>query len=169
MYRPTKRIKINHPVSSRGVAQESRVILYDQLHGESARCYWCGMVLSWYIGKHQPGDAIVADHLDGDTSNNVGDNIVPSCRTCNSIRVNGLRRIGPRACRVCSVAFLPKDHRIFHCSAKCSRLALVGRKRGTKAKHGTRSRYVYGCRCDSCKSACAYAARVRGIARRTKG
>jgi hypothetical protein len=34
-----------------------------------------------------------------------------------------------------------------------SSLHLRGNKRGTKAEHGTCSRYSYGCRCDLCRKA----------------
>ena len=77
-----------HPLAMKnGQVHEHRKILYDAIGPGPHECYWnsvseCGETeLIWdsYRG-------IQVDHRDGDKLNNDLDNLVPSCRSCNSRR-----------------------------------------------------------------------------------
>lgn len=46
-------------------------------------CHWCRRPVAWDEAHPQSMDALVADHLDGDKTNNVPENLVPSCGMCN--------------------------------------------------------------------------------------
>ena len=75
----------DHPLStSGGVVAEHRKVLYDAIGPGPHACYWndqfgCGRAsLDWV--------SICVDHLDGDTLNNDLENLVVSCRSCNTKR-----------------------------------------------------------------------------------
>lgn len=147
--RPTMR-RPGHPLASptNGRVRVARLILWEASNGEPHPCHWCGCDLTW--------GTLCADHLDGDTTHNVIENIVPSCRGCNANRErNGTGRIRPKLCARCGELFTPSNPRRLYCSGSCSTAAKWDvRGRGTRAEHGTRVRYVKGkCRCDACKKA----------------
>lgn len=75
----------DHPLStSGGVILEHRKTLYDAIGPGPHACHWkdqfdCGRTsLEW--------DNICVDHLDSDTLNNTLENLVVSCRSCNTKR-----------------------------------------------------------------------------------
>jgi hypothetical protein len=74
-----------HPVAhADGRAYEHRVVLYDLLGPGPHPCHWCGTGVDW-LPKGTKGE-LQPDHLNDDGSDNRPDNLVPSCRTCNSTR-----------------------------------------------------------------------------------
>lgn len=79
-----------HPIAnSQGKAYAHRVILYDAIGEGPHACHWCKKSLQWYalIPGHQPSDALIADHVDGNRLNNELSNLVPSCQHCNNNRL----------------------------------------------------------------------------------
>ena len=76
----------DHPLASkRGVVYVHRMVLYDKIGPGTHPCHWCGKPVTWRPGVRY-GDALVADHLDFDPSNNDPANLVPSCHLCNCVR-----------------------------------------------------------------------------------
>lgn len=67
-----------------GVLYEHRKVLFDSIGGETHACHWCGCDVSWSV-KHGKGKLVV-DHLDNNKENNLINNLVPTCNTCNSTR-----------------------------------------------------------------------------------
>jgi hypothetical protein len=72
-----------HPLASQvGHVKRARKVLYDTIGPGPHFCHWgCGKLLGW-----GGSDGICADHLDGDTSNDDPNNLVPSCNPCNARR-----------------------------------------------------------------------------------
>lgn len=72
-----------HPLASgNGTVQEARKVLYDEIGEGFHFCHWdCGNLLEW-----GGVSGIEADHLDGDSSNNQINNLVPACHRCNFCR-----------------------------------------------------------------------------------
>lgn len=66
-----------------GGALEHRVVLYDAIGGDGHPCHWCGKAVWWSLRWPNP-DALLVDHLDGNKLRNVVENLVPSCRGCNT-------------------------------------------------------------------------------------
>lgn len=136
----------SHPLAPEsGFVRISRIVLYDKLNGVAGNCNWCGMELNW--------DTLCADHLDSDTKNNHSNNLVGSCRGCNGNRDDGTghwRRV-PKVCLECGINFTGGSHfrKQIYCSNACA--SRNRPKRGINSLHGTRSRYVSGCRCVECK------------------
>ena len=60
-----------------------RAVLYDKIGLGEHVCHWCGKQVVWN-GKGIQN--LVVDHLDFDKWNNKPENLVPSCRICNSER-----------------------------------------------------------------------------------
>lgn len=74
-----------HPLAmANGRAYEHRVVLYDKIGAGLHECYWCGERVEW-VGKCEPYE-LQPDHLNGDGADNRPDNLVPSCRRCNTTR-----------------------------------------------------------------------------------
>lgn len=143
----------NHILAKKsGSVLISRMVLYEALQGKNANCHWCKLPLFWRVGTIQQIllDSLCVDHLDGDTENNKIENLVSSCRACNANRgLNGRRQ--PRKCCWCKKDFLPHRREAVFCSNLCSARLKGSKIKGkTKAKHGTRSRYNFGCRCSKC-------------------
>lgn len=135
--------KPKHPLSGvSGRVRRSRFILHEKLKGEAGSCHWCSIPLTW--------EKLCADHLDSNTENDIPKNLVGSCRGCNANRDDGTGngRKKMKECRVCKNNFLLPRPKQIYCSEICARKDRP--KRGTKTKHGTRSRYMYGCRCLEC-------------------
>lgn len=79
-----------HPLAmANGRAYEHRVVLYDKIGAGVHACHWCGTEVEW-VGKCEPRE-LQPDHLNNDGSDNRPENLVPSCRTCNTAR-GGQRR-----------------------------------------------------------------------------
>lgn len=128
-----------------GAIARSRFVLYEKLGGVAGKCNWCDVSLTW--------STLCADHVDGNIINDTAENLVPSCRGCNANRDdgtgNGRRKLRP--CEYCKKDFLPNKRVARFCSNDCA--SKMRPSRGTKSKHGTRTRYVWGCRCSLCRSA----------------
>jgi hypothetical protein len=78
-----------HPIAGlRGRIPYHRFVLYETLGRPTATpCHWCGYVLPWTSTiANAVCHIIVADHLDGDETNNEPSNLVPSCNWCNMNR-----------------------------------------------------------------------------------
>lgn len=76
----------DHPLamgSKRQIAYVHRVVLYDSIGPGVHLCHWCGREVEWCA---QGIRNLVADHLDENRWNNAPENLVPSCRRCNSER-----------------------------------------------------------------------------------
>lgn len=70
-----------HPVAPpSGIAPIARVMLYDAIGPGPHPCHWCGSYVAWDRG------GLVVDHLDHDPTNDVIENLVPSCNPCNAHR-----------------------------------------------------------------------------------
>lgn len=81
----------NHPLApSSGTLGLHRVVLYDAIGPGDHNCHWCRRTVAWkrlsYAEPHPFDGVLVVDHLDGDPSNNVASNLVPSCQGCNALR-----------------------------------------------------------------------------------
>lgn len=130
--------------NSHGDIRFSRYLLFEDRNGVAGVCFWCNCELTW--------KTLCADHLDSDNSNDVIGNLVASCRGCNANREDGTGhgRKQPKKCKDCGMLFVCKHQNTqVYCSEECARKNRP--KRGTKALHGTRSRYMFGCRCNECK------------------
>lgn len=74
-----------HPLAgANGRAYEHRVVLYDLIGPGPHECHWCGVEINW-LPKGQPGE-LQPDHLNNDGGDNRPENLVPSCRRCNTTR-----------------------------------------------------------------------------------
>lgn len=77
--------KHGHPLADgRGIVYVHRMVLHDKIGSGWHPCHWCGAVVAWRKGI--AADALIADHLDFDPSNNDPANLVASCNLCNSQR-----------------------------------------------------------------------------------
>lgn len=142
--------KPDHPVAPpSGHVRVNRVALYEKIGHGPHSCEWCGKSIRWSNSGKVTGDYLVADHIDGDPSNNSMGNLVPACNPCNSTRSrggpiqdgetvyskNGLRQRGAIiACKCCSVAFIsPITTKMVptrsYCSPKCAR-TVIGKVAG---------------------------------------
>lgn len=74
-----------HPLAGvNGRAYEHRVVLYDVIGPGVHECHWCGGSVEW-LPKGAPGE-LQPDHLNNDGGDNRPENLVPSCRGCNTTR-----------------------------------------------------------------------------------
>jgi ribosomal protein L34E len=153
-----------------GIIAAHRWILYNNLGRGAHPCHWCGKRLFW-----QPKDRnrqIHADHVNGRTLDNRPENIVASCRRCNTIRDRNDRiaehepvfvncygnrtRVTAHQCAECGSEFLavPSARRTF-CSRHCSQSA-HNRDRGEAVEggfyiqEGTKKRLVVRHVCAGC-------------------
>lgn len=109
-----------HPLAGAlGRVKEHRKVLFDHIGPGWHPCNWCGKDVEWQNGQRPGGVNLVVDHLDGNRFNNVPENLVPSCQSCNAARnkrltdgepfiigSNGQRhRVQKRACEVCGAMF----------------------------------------------------------------
>ena len=87
-----------HPMATAsGRAYEHRVVLYDLIGPGPHECYWCGTSVEW--GPRGAPDELQPDHLNNDGGDNRPENLVPSCRRCNTgrgsqARADALRSMG---------------------------------------------------------------------------
>lgn len=85
----------SHPVAPpSGVAPIARIVLWDKIGPGPHACHWCGGEVQWTTAGPYAPAALLADHLDWDPTNDVPENLVPSCNPCNAHRrKNGQARI----------------------------------------------------------------------------
>lgn len=71
-----------------GIVSVHRAVLYRKIGAGPHPCHWCGELVNWAYGLKHTGEhpPLIADHLNGDTTNNTYGNLVPSCFTCNATR-----------------------------------------------------------------------------------
>jgi len=75
-----------HPLAGKnGRMFVYRKALYDAIGPGPHPCHWCGETVEWKTNGDRIG-ALIADHLDGDHTNNTAENLVPSCQNCNVLR-----------------------------------------------------------------------------------
>jgi hypothetical protein len=75
----------SHPLAKRGgKVYEHRAVLYDAIGPGPHPCHWCSTAVDW-APKGDPRE-LQPDHLNNDGADNRPENLVPSCRTCNSTR-----------------------------------------------------------------------------------
>lgn len=145
-----KYIYRNHILAAKdGRIKESRFVFYEANKEIELFCHWCNMPLIWRVGNEQSKheNSVCVDHLDRNEENNDISNLVPSCRECNANRhKNGRRK--PTSCPECGKQFIKRSPKTIYCSVICA--SKNRPKRLTKTKHGTRSRYMTGCRCKQC-------------------
>lgn len=132
-----------HPIAPpSGRVPVARMVLFERIGPGSHKCNWCGKTVRWQIGI--AGDCLVADHADGNKSNNHPENVVASCPGCNVWRIRervaeadphiprtdgrGRRKAVSRNCEHCGSPFLVEasEKRINHgrfCSRSCARYA----------------------------------------------
>lgn len=92
--RPVSTARIGRTVPGHPLAgatrkvRRARLVLFEKLNGENAPCHWCGAALRWVVIqiKVSPPDSLYADHLNGDTTDDRPENLVPSCLPCNANR-----------------------------------------------------------------------------------
>lgn len=75
---------VEHPLRPPGgQIYQHRAVLFDATGPGSHPCHWCKADVEWQAkGKRK----LVVDHVDGNKTNNVLTNLVPSCHECNSSR-----------------------------------------------------------------------------------
>jgi hypothetical protein len=97
-----------------------RLVLYEKIGPGQHPCNYCGETVEWKVGQHTQRGNLIAEHVDGDTTNNDPENLVPSCQSCNNrknsravgddetfIVIGGKRcRAVERTCEQCSKPFL---------------------------------------------------------------
>lgn len=139
--------RVKHPLSPpSGVVALCRIVLYEKIGPGEHPCHWCGKSITWMPGGGLHQDALIADHLDWDHSNDTPENLVPSCNVCNSHRTHngkkhlivagelslptktGSTRAAERFCVTCGTQFLAKLSEIrvgkgLYCSRSCARRA----------------------------------------------
>jgi hypothetical protein len=69
-----------------------RANLYDKIGPGTHPCCWCGVPVTWGVDQWKGSVAgrLIADHLNGDVTDNRPENLVPSCQSCNAKRARGV-------------------------------------------------------------------------------
>ena len=91
------RVPITHPLANMNASYQAgpgtvqiwthRAVLFDKIGYGPHLCHWCSVVVNWTVGNERGlGKRLVSDHLDGTTTNNDPENLVPSCDRCNVAR-----------------------------------------------------------------------------------
>lgn len=74
-----------HPLASKhGIVYVHRMVLFDAIGRGPHSCHWCETEIDW-APKGDPRE-LQPDHINGDGSDNRIENLVPSCRRCNTTR-----------------------------------------------------------------------------------
>src|SRR5688500_10582356 len=75
-----------HPIAPPGgVLPLSRVTLYDKIGPGPHSCNWCEREVTWEAERYSP-EALLADHLNHDPSDDRPENLVAACNACNAHR-----------------------------------------------------------------------------------
>jgi hypothetical protein len=146
---------IGHPIAPKsGNLAVARRMLYDEIGPGPHPCHWCNKAVDWNPGKGVSDvTTLLVDHLDHDPTNDVIENLVPSCNHCNAHRRTPGKRVSPviqpgelfvinsgnraravqRTCETCGGTFIArvaavKVGQARFCSRSCARRA--PRKRG---------------------------------------
>lgn len=76
-----------HPIAPpSGIVAIARLNLYETIGAGPHPCHWCGELVTWRPGNRTAIDALFADHLDWDTTNDDPANLVAACNPCNAHR-----------------------------------------------------------------------------------
>lgn len=76
----------DHPLAdSQGRVYEHRFVLYGRIGTGAHPCHWCDTVVRWEADRWA-ADSLQVDHLNNFGDDNRPENLVPSCRVCNSAR-----------------------------------------------------------------------------------
>jgi len=125
-YRYVKRP--GHPLAPKsGQLPLHRVVLYDKIGPGPHPCHGCGAEVNWSSARTGQG-ALIADHLDGDKTNNDPSNLAPSCHPCNT------RRAYDAALGDCYIT-LPSGHRKKAVERTCGACQGVFKVIEAKVKH----------------------------------
>lgn len=74
-----------HPLAGKsGKVYLHRAALWDAIGVGPHACHWCGVEVHWCPDPGQR--ALHVDHIDGIGDHNAPENLVPSCRECNTTR-----------------------------------------------------------------------------------
>lgn len=77
----------DHPIAPpSGVISCARVTLYEKLGPGEHPCNWCGVALTWHPESRYSPNALLADHLNHDPTDDEAGNLVASCNACNGHR-----------------------------------------------------------------------------------
>lgn len=159
----TSRYKIvkrpNHPLAPpSGQLPLHRVVLYGKIGPGPHPCHECGTEVNWSSRRTAKG-ALIADHLDGNSTNNDPSNLAPACHPCNTRRGHdrrladvpvitserGRRAATERVCAHCSKPFLVVTSLLTnkgstntgeYCSRLCQNTA-QGQAQAAEIKHRT--------------------------------
>lgn len=74
-----------HPLArAQHKVYEHRLVLWEHIGPGLHSCHWCGTSVAWMPDHGE--ELLFVDHLDDDKLNNAPQNLVPSCRACNTNR-----------------------------------------------------------------------------------
>jgi hypothetical protein len=77
----------DHPLAPKnGIVPVHRIVLYDKVGPGEHPCHWCGKPVSWTLSGSK---RLETDHLNAVRDDNRPENLVPSCKTCNTQRGKG--------------------------------------------------------------------------------
>jgi 5-methylcytosine-specific restriction endonuclease McrA len=83
--RYTSTYKPGHPLASKhGKVYTHRLVLFEAIGYGPHVCHWCETEIDW-LPKGDPQE-LQPDHLNGDGADNRIENLVTSCRSCNTAR-----------------------------------------------------------------------------------
>lgn len=83
---PTAR---SHPsVQNKSFVQVHVMVAYDKYGPGPHECHWCKRAIDWFFRERGTAEVkkIRVDHIDGNHLNNLLENLVVSCNTCNTRR-----------------------------------------------------------------------------------
>ena len=60
-----------------------RLVLYEKIGPGQHPCNYCGETVEWKVGQHTQRGNLIAEHVDGDTTNNDPENLRHLCQRCH--------------------------------------------------------------------------------------